>query len=206
MILAVWIAHWCSWQSYYKYRRWKFGDFWEMITQTVVWPLINNFSRIFGNLWKSLEIFGKSSKKVIISMYCLYNVSYMYGISRPAFNLYLTSECSKWVRCQIKQKRNLCISNNKQTLVLLLLYKQYICILMTTFLTIFRRFPYTFWWFLKDAPKVVHLKARQSFLWTFSESLQRLKIFEEELMFWSNSNTSKYFLRDYVTIAMVISF
>ena len=42
--------------------------------------------------------------------------------------------------------------------------------------------------------------------WTFSEDYRRLPKISEKapMMFQSYSNISKYFLRDYVTIAMVI--
>ena len=78
---------------------------------------------------------------------------------------------------------------------------------MTAFLMIFWGFPTTFQKFSKIVPK-----ERQNFpniLRTFSQDYQRFpktkKISEEgPMIFWSFSNTSKYFLRDYVTTAMVI--
>ena len=86
-------------------------------------------------------------------------------------------------------------------------------ILMTTFLTIFR--PIISEHFLKvseDFPKVVRRPDKR--FRTFFENVRRLpKISEDNrrfllqtitIMFRSYSNTSKYFLSDYVTIAMVI--
>ena len=79
----------------------------------------------------------------------------------------------------------------------------------------------TFWWFSEDSQTLCEdfqrsskscAKARQSFLnilckpQKIAQDFQRSpNISEEEwMMFRSYRNTSKYFLRDYVTIAMVI--
>ena len=73
------------------------------------------------------------------------------------------------------------------------------CLLMTTFLTIFRRFPKIF-------QNCSEGKANVSKHFSeISEDYRRFpKISEEAPMFRSYSNISKYFLRDYGTTAMVI--
>ena len=72
-------------------------------------------------------------------------------------------------------------------------FDYYMNILMTDFLKNFQRIPNTFRRFTKMFQKLS--EARQTFP----------KISEEEpMMFGSYSNTSKYLLRDYGTIAMVI--
>ena len=72
---------------------------------------------------------------------------------------------------------------------------------MTTFLTIFRRFPTTFRRFSKIVPK------EDERFRTFSDIFRRLpKIsVEAPIMFRSYSDISKFFFSDYVTIAMVIT-
>ena len=70
---------------------------------------------------------------------------------------------------------------------------------MKTFLTIFQRFLNTFWRFLKILQKLPKGQTN------VSDHFPKIdEDFEEELkIFWSHSNTFKYFVRDYVTIAMV---
>ena len=75
---------------------------------------------------------------------------------------------------------------------------------MTTFLTIFRRFPTDFRRFSKIFQNFSEGKANVSE--HFSDILRRFAKISEKapMMFRSYSNISKYFLRDYVTLAMVI--
>ena len=83
---------------------------------------------------------------------------------------------------------------------------------MTTFLTVFRRFPTTFRRFPKIFQNCFEGKANVSEHFgdfpKISEDFRRFSKISEEapMMFWSYSNISKYFLRDYGTIAMVIIF
>ena len=76
----------------------------------------------------------------------------------------------------------------------------YINILMMTFLMIFQRFPKIFQNNYCSEEKTNVSEHFPDIFWRL------LKISKEGLMmFWSySSNTSKYFLRDYVTIAIVI--
>ena len=78
---------------------------------------------------------------------------------------------------------------------------------MTTYLTIFRRFPTTFRRFPKIFQNCSESKANVSehFRRFFKDYWRFPKISEEApMMFRSYRNISKYFLRDYGTIAMVI--
>ena len=111
---------------------------------------------------------------------------------------YLTSERSKWVRYQVES-----ISTSSHVLFCLS-YKHTI----DDFLTIFQRFPNTFWRFPK-VPKSCP-QTRQSFLNIFRKFP---KIAEHNRTFSKNNwwrfdltgaHASKYFSRDSVTIAMVI--
>ena len=75
---------------------------------------------------------------------------------------------------------------------------------MTTFLKIFRRFPTSFRRFPKIFQNFSEGKANVSE--HFSDIFRRLPKISEKvpMMIRSYSNISKYVLRDYVTIAMVI--
>ena len=78
---------------------------------------------------------------------------------------------------------------------------------MTTFSTIFRRFPTSFRRFPKMFQNFSEGKVNVSdFFRTFPEDYRRFpKISEKSpMMFRSYSNIYKYFLRVYITIAMVI--
>ena len=75
---------------------------------------------------------------------------------------------------------------------------------MTTFLKIFRRFPTSF----RRFPKIFQnfSEGKAAFSNIFSDIFRRFPKISEKapIMFRSYSNISKYVLRDYVTIAMVI--
>ena len=75
---------------------------------------------------------------------------------------------------------------------------------MTTFLTIFQRFPTSF----RRFPKMFHnfSEGKANVSEHFSDIFRRFRKISEKapMMYRSYSNISKYFLRDYVTIAMVI--
>ena len=78
---------------------------------------------------------------------------------------------------------------------------------MTTFLTIFRRFPKMFQNFSEGKANVSeHFSDIFRRLPKITEDFRRFPKISEKasMMFRSYSNISKFFLRDYVTIAMVI--